>query len=112
MIDAYDFGRIIIAGETYHTDVIIYPERVNGSWWRKQSHNICLEDIAEILTYRPEALIIGQGRPGRMKVPDTVIKRIEEKGITVSVMPTEKAVMKYNDLSTSKRVVAALHLTC
>jgi hypothetical protein len=38
MIDKYSFGSITIDGRTYDTDVIIYPERIDDRWWRKEGH--------------------------------------------------------------------------
>lgn len=112
MIDSYSFGSITIGGSTYRSDVIIYPERVNSVWWRKEGHNLYPEDIEEIFKYEPEVLIIGQGSPGLMKVPGPTQKAIRDRGIELVVCKTEKAVKKYNDLSPSKKVVAALHLFC
>jgi hypothetical protein len=112
MIDNYSFGSITIKGKTYSSDVIIYPERVNDSWWRKEGHNLSIEDIQEILDFHPEALIIGTGNPGLMKVPGRVADEITSKGIELHVSGTGKAVLKFNELCTRKRTVAALHLTC
>ena len=112
MIDKYKFGSITIEGKTYRSDVIIYPERVNDSWWRKEGHNLCIEDIREILDFHPEALVIGTGKPGLMKVPGGVADEIRSKGIELYVSGTEKAVRRFNELCIRKRTVAAFHLTC
>jgi len=112
MIDSYNFGKIIINGKAYNSDVIVFPEKVNNSWWRKQGHNLCLADIKEIINYKPEVLIIGKGKSGIMRVADDVIKAIRDKGIEVFVANTDKAVQKYNEICDRENVVAALHLTC
>jgi hypothetical protein len=112
MIDSYSFGRIVIKGQSYNSDVIIYPEKVNSSWWRKEGHNLCLEDIKDIINYKPDALVIGKGKPGLMKVPKHVQKAIQNRGITLYIADTAKAVKKYNELYNKTKVVAALHLTC
>ena len=46
-IDSYHFGQIIINGKKYTSDVIIFPDRVQGDWWRNESHELSLKDIAE-----------------------------------------------------------------
>ncbi|UCF96635.1 MAG: hypothetical protein JSV89_15860 [Spirochaetaceae bacterium] len=112
MIDSYSFGSITIDGKNYSSDVIVYPDRVDSSWWRKEGHNLCLEDIEEVLRYRPEVLVIGQGKPGLMKVGKELTKQLRQRGIEVRSGPTAKAVRLYNELSTGKKIVAALHLTC
>ena len=37
MIDAYDFGRIVIDENAFTTDVIIFPDRVMDEWWRRRA---------------------------------------------------------------------------
>ena len=112
MIDSYNFGKIVINGKAFNQDVIIYPDRVNSSWWRRQGHNLCWDDIGEIISFKPEILIIGQGKPGLMKVPDDIRMRIAAQGIDLVIAGTVEAVRKYNSVCGSKRAVAALHLTC
>jgi len=112
MIDSYDFGKVVVDGNSYKSDVIIFPEKVNSSWWRKEGHSLCMEDVKDIVDYHPDALVIGQGKPGLMKVPDAVRKAIVGQGIEVFVSGTEKAARKYNEISPKKKTVAALHLTC
>ncbi len=112
MIDEYSFGRIVIGGQSYGADVIIYPDRVDAGWWRRQGHSLCLEDLAGPLAAAPAVLVIGQGQPGLMKVPEEVRQEIEARGIELIVAPTQTAVNRYNELSPARRVVAGLHLTC
>ena len=112
MIDSYSFGSIEINGRQYGSDVIIYPRKVEDSWWRESGHNLCLADIKEILDFHPDILVIGTGKSGFMKVPDSVQEKIRGSGIELFVSGTDKAVRKYNDVSEAKNTVAALHLTC
>lgn len=112
-IDKYSFGKIIINGVEYARDVIIFPERVRSNWWRREGHRLHIEDLEEVIEYNPEILIIGTGAYGAMKVPESVIKELEKKGIHVIVANTREACDKYNELiEKGKKVVAALHLTC
>jgi hypothetical protein len=57
-------------------------------------------------------LIIGQGNLGIMKVRPEVRTQMIKKGIRVFIARTAQAVQKYNELAKTKKVVAALHLTC
>ena len=52
-IEHYSFGNITIDGQTYTSDVIIYPERVDASWWRKEGHNLQIEDLAGVIKAEP-----------------------------------------------------------
>ena len=111
-IDGYVFGRIIIDGKTYTTDVIIYPDRVGPSWWRKEGHYLNKEDLPDIIKAKPDILVIGTGNMGVMVVPEATIKYIEKQGIEVHVAKTGQAVEIFNELSSGKKVIGAFHLTC
>ncbi len=111
-IDSYSFGRIVIDGTTYTKDVIIFPDRVFSPWWRKEGHNLCLDDLSEVLKAEPHILIIGKGYSGIMKVPRSVVEELRGRGIEVRAMKTTEAVELFNTLSDRKKKVAALHLTC
>jgi hypothetical protein len=111
-IKDYRFGHIVIDGQSYARDVVIYPERVDGAWWRKEGHRLDAEDLPQVLAEPPEVLIVGQGNPGLMVVPPETRQRFEVAGITVIVEPTARACETYNRLAPQKRTVAALHLTC
>jgi hypothetical protein len=112
MIDRYAFGRITVDGKDYRADLILLPDRVLDSWWRKEGHNLCLEDLDEALAAKPEVLVIGQGHPGLMQVSQALVEELKRRGIEVLAEPTVKAVRSYNELEGKRRVVAALHLTC
>ena len=112
MIESYNFGQIVIDGKRYASDVIIYPDRVDAGWWRKDGHSLCAEDIRDIVVFNPEVLIIGCGTPGILKVPQVTQEYIASLGIELIALPTEAACKRYNELHTTKRVVAGLHLTC
>jgi len=112
IIDSYQFGLIVINGKKYTSDVIIFPDRVRDNWWRKTGHQLCLDDIAEVLTENPEVLVVGTGASDLMKVLPEVRQVVEAQGIELIVEATDKACHTYNQLCRSRRAVAALHLTC
>jgi hypothetical protein len=112
MIEGYEFGRIVIDGKTYTSDVIIYPDRVDGSWWRKEGHELCISDLAKILPEKPEVLIVGTGNAGIMRILEETKSLCSSRSIELIAEPTGKAWKTYNQLSSQKRVIAALHLTC
>jgi hypothetical protein len=112
MISSYNFGQIIINGKKYNSDLIIFKDHIYDSWWRKEGHNLCIDDIKEILDKKPDTLIIGTGYYGLMKVPLELIKYLESNNIEVIIKKTKDACDEYNTLHQKKNVVAALHLTC
>ncbi len=112
-IKSYEFGRIEIDGKTYTSDVIIYEDHVNSSWWRKEGHYLQIEDIEEILKVKPDMIIVGTGKYGTMKVSNDAKKELESRSIDFVYSNTDEACKKHNEISGSgKMVVTALHLTC
>jgi hypothetical protein len=112
IIEHYSFGSITIDGKTYNSDVIIYPGKVDSSWWRREGHNLQAADLTSIIEAEPQVLVVGTGASGVMKVPRETISHLTSKGIEVHVERTAKAVELFNKLQREKIVIAALHLTC
>ena len=111
-IDSYDFGRIVIDGQRYTTDVIVFPDRVMDGWWRREGHRLHVEDLDEVLRERPEVLIVGTGYSELMRVPNEVRNYVKTMGIELIAQSTREACKTFNRLVQSRRAVAALHLTC
>jgi hypothetical protein len=112
IIDSYNFGQVIVNGKRYTSDIIIFPDRVKDNWRRKMAHQLCLGDIAEVMTESPEVLVVGTGASGLMKVLPEVKQSIDAQGIKLIVEATGKACPTYNQFCHSQKVIAALHLTC
>jgi len=112
VIDFYEFGLIIVNGKEYSSDIILFPDSIRSDWWRKRGHELCLEDIADVMNQNPEVLVIGTGASGLVKVLPEVKQAAQARGIKLIAEPTDKACNTYNKLSRSQKVVAALHLTC
>jgi hypothetical protein len=111
-IEHYSFGRITIDGKTYTSDVIIYPDRVDSSWWRKEGHLLQIADLKDIMSVKIPVLIIGTGFYGTMRVPKETLEYLKSNKIEVYIEKTQKAVGLYNEIASTKPAIAALHLTC
>ena len=113
MIESYRFGKIVINGKSYSSDVIIIGDHVKSNWWRREGHRLHIEDLEEVTSRDVEVLVVGTGYFGLMKVPEDVKRFLAEKGIEVIVQKTADACKTFNKLKDSgKKVAAALHLTC
>jgi len=121
MIDHYSFGKITIDGKVYTFDCIILHDpaapgaqqtRVIENWWRESGHRLCVKDIAHMLSFAPECIIIGQGAYSAMKVSDEAREAIESMGIERIFQDTEKACKTVNRLFGIKKFAAGFHLTC
>ena len=113
MIDSYGFGHITINGKRYTNDVIVFPDRVEDKWWRKEGHRLQIEDIEAVVKEKPEVLVVGTGYYGLMKVSAETVEFLKSKGVKLIAQKTRDACTMYNRLVESrKKVIAALHLTC
>ena len=111
-IDDYAFGRIVINGSSYTSDVIIYPDRVDSPWWRKEGHLLQKADLTDIIAAAPETLVIGTGFSGIMQVPEQTVNFLKSKGITVYIEKTGRAVQLFNEKKAAGKIIGAFHLTC
>ena len=112
-VNEYQFGKITIDGKVYVKDVIISPNAVKDTWWRKEGHRLQIEDLGDIEKANPDILVVGTGFYGRMLVPEQTRQYLEAKGIEVHALQTSDAVKEFNELQKDyAKIVAALHLTC
>ena len=111
-IDRYEFGVIVIDGQTFNTDVLIWPGRIKSDWWRREAHLLQLDDVAEALAATPQVLVVGRGEPGKMQVDPALVAYLKDRGVDLMTHPTREACRVINDLNGSRRLAAALHLTC
>ena len=112
-IDHYKFGQIAVDGRDFQSDLIIFPERVQENWRRKEGHRLDRDDLQTVLADKPDMLVIGTGYFGRMQVPQETLAALSQAGIPVRLAKTGDAVSEFNRLQREyARIVAALHLTC
>jgi hypothetical protein len=111
-IEKYHFGRVVIEGRTYTSDVIVYADRVTSNWWRREGHELSVEDLTDVFREKPDVLVVGTGSPGLMRILPETRLRLEEEKIELIAKPTEEACALFNVLQTKREAVACLHLTC
>jgi hypothetical protein len=112
-IESYEFGQIVVGGESYSSDLIIYPDRVEAGWWRRSGHELHPDDLSGVLENAPEVLVVGTGKWGRMRVLEETEALLRRQNIQIMALKTDAACRTFNQLcQTGTRAVAALHLTC
>jgi hypothetical protein len=112
-IDTFAFGSIVIDGNKYTSDLIIYPDgRVVTSWRRKRGHRLSSEDINGLIASQPEVIIAGTGVYGLVKPEKDLKKLLHKRGIEFFQARNKKAMELFNELSSKKRIGACFHLTC
>ncbi|MBN1898042.1 MAG: hypothetical protein JW827_04630 [Spirochaetes bacterium] len=111
MIEQYEFGKIVIHGKTYTSDIIILPDNTIISWWRNTGHNVINEDLEIVYHAKPNVLVLGCGAYGVMRVSNEVKTYCDENRIKLIMEKSKKAVELFNaEKSMSK--AAGFHLTC
>ncbi len=60
-IDSYTFGRIVVDGKSYDSDVILYKGTVYPNWRRMSEHFFQIDDIEKHLKKNPKILLIDTG---------------------------------------------------
>ena len=111
IIESYSFGKIKVNDKVYTSDLIIFPESIDPSWWRKEGHYLQVADITEIVEKKPEVLIIGTGFYGYMKISPEVIEHLNSSGLKYYIEKTKIAVDIYNNTEIYNKT-GAFHLTC
>jgi hypothetical protein len=66
-IERYEFGLIVIDGQSYHHDLLIWPGHFKDDWWRQEAHLLQLEDVAEALAAAPQVLVVARALRGGCK---------------------------------------------
>lgn len=112
MIDQFEYGAVVIDGQTYESDVIIFPDGTVEHWKHKEEHVLESKDASKIIEAKPEMVIIGLGSVGNLRMQPKAEKRFQKAGIEVMAYKTDKACETYKELRGQRRVAAILHITC
>lgn len=117
MIEGVRFGEIIVNGQKYEHDIVIYPSgkiEKRKKWISKQkhgtSHKFDKEELKEYLSEEFDVLVVGTGIYGVLSLlPES---RELVKGKEIIEKPTPEAVKIFNELKDKKRVLGIFHITC
>jgi hypothetical protein len=111
-IQSYRFGEIVIEGNSYSDDLIVFADRVQAGWLREEGHVLQVADLKDALEAEPEVLIVGTGTQQGMTVASEVVTHTKKAGIELLAFDTRMACQMFNELVGKRKVVAVLHLTC
>lgn len=116
-IDKTKFGSITIDGEKYNHDILIH---LNGEVKKRKkklskeqfgtSHIISLAEAKFVYESGAEALVIGSGQSGLVRLSDEAAVFFQQKHCKVELLPTPEAIAHWNKLK--KSAIALFHVTC
>ncbi|HZD06513.1 MAG TPA: Mth938-like domain-containing protein [Longimicrobiales bacterium] len=69
-------------------------------------------DVDELLEHGAEAVVLSRGMNRRLRVAEATLKRLQEAGVAVDVLPTDRAAERYGELRDEKAVAGLFHSTC
>jgi len=110
-IAGFRFGHVLVNDRELTRDVIVLPNRVIENWWRREGHELTWVDLEDVADELPGRLVVGTGADQRMRPDPDVLHRLQERGVEVEYLPTDRAVARFAELNPAE-TAAALHLTC
>lgn len=101
-------------GKMYCRDLKILGNEVYTSWWRKEGHRVDKDDLLDILSAKPDIMVIGMGYAGFMEVSNSLRKALKAQNIELIAETTPVAVEAFNIIQSGgkKKIAGAFHLTC
>jgi hypothetical protein len=110
-INSVKFGEIRVSGKDYYSDVFVFWD--GKVELKAKSHIICMDDMDFITKKKPDALVIGTGMQGVVKILPEVKEVLENRKIKLFMDETPNAIDIFNGLkSRGKKVVGIFHVTC
>ncbi|MBU0755727.1 MAG: hypothetical protein KJ645_11350 [Planctomycetes bacterium] len=112
-IERCAFGRVIINGREYVKDVVVYPDRIQENWWRRNGHSLVEDDLPQVFARPPAVFVIGCGQQRALKVPEKTRQAFQGAGIELLEQDTPTACETLNRLfAEGADAAGGLHLTC
>ena len=111
------WGELVIDGLGIHRDAKLWPGGGREwDWTETGTHHqpgIQPADLEELLTSEPEVVVLSRGRELRLGACPETLTLLRSQGIELIFEETSVAILRYNELATGyRRVAALLHSTC
>lgn len=111
------WGRIELAGGLgIFRDAKLYPGGAREWDWRETGTRhvpgIQPQDVEELLERGCRSIVLATGMEERLRVRRQTKKLLEDRGVVYEVLPTRRAVERYNELTATELVGALIHSTC
>jgi hypothetical protein len=112
------WGRLEVEGQdAAFKDAKLWPGGAREWDWNETgtSHRPGIQpaDVNELLEHGAETVILSKGINERLQVKPETLTMLDDRGVSVDVLQTERAVDRYNTLQEEGTAVAGLfHSTC
>lgn len=112
----FAWGRLVVEGNRRFKDAKLWPG--GGREWdwtetgTRHEPGIQPADVEELVEHGAEIVVLSRGVHERLGVCAETLQALEARGIEVHVLPTERAVERYNELARERQVGGLFHSTC
>ena len=111
IIDDISFAKLVSGGKVYRSTCLVYKDKIDGRWWRKNGSAFSPEDFDEAISSKPEIVVLGVGFMNKVDILPETLERFKKDGISVKVMDSKPAMEEFNSIVLSgKNVIGAFHL--
>jgi uncharacterized protein len=106
-INAFDERGLVINQKCY-TNSMLISQTLLQTWAPNTLSDLCLKHITELITFKPDVILIGTGHDLQRPKPD-LLTQIEALDIPIEWMSSKQACYSYMAImSDQRRVLAAL----
>jgi hypothetical protein len=106
------FGRVKFKDEIYEHDIWVDTEGNAHKREVPDKHIIDAEELRNYLTDDTEAVVIGSGMMGCVKISDDALELIDGKKLELHKYESPQAVKEYNTIILTRKTIAIIHVTC
>ena len=110
------WGRLEVEGHGAFKDAKLFPGGSREWDWNETGTRhvpgIQPADVEELLEHGASVVVLSRGVYERLRVCPETLSMLEERGVPVHVLQTERAVQTYNELRETERVGGLFHSTC
>jgi hypothetical protein len=106
------FGKVKFKDTVFGTDIVVDTEMNARERNVGDKHVISAEELGNLITDDCEAVVIGTGQQGIAKLSKEAYDLIAERQLELHICESPKAIKTYNEICTTRRTVALIHVTC
>ena len=111
------WGRIETSDGRRFKDLKVWPGGAREWDWNETGTRhvpgIQIADLEELVSGGASVVVLSRGALRQLRVPEETLAWLQQKGIATEVLPTRRAVKRFNQLVEAGRHVGGLfHSTC
>ena len=116
-VEFFKWGVVRVAGfPADFKDVKLFPGGAREWDWNetgtRHKPGIQPADVQELLDHGAQIVVLSKGVDEMLHTCPETLEMLEQRGITVHVLQTERAIEQYNALAGHSAVAALIHSTC